>query len=96
MTAPRLQGTANSKKKKIRKLKRVMGTIKKSKRRGETAPADLFAAMQLLHDPHAFAERLFARCASQPMRFETRLVMLQVRAARCMSEELVRLCVPAC
>lgn len=73
-----MQGTACTKKKKIRKLKRVMGTLKRAKRRGAATPQDLFAAMQLLHDPHTFAEALFARCQKQPMRFESRLVVLQV------------------
>ena len=77
-TSGRLQGTSTSKKKKVRKLKRVMGTLKKSSRKGGAAPHELFAAMQLLHDPHTFAENLFTRCQKQPMRFETRLVILQV------------------
>jgi protein SDA1 len=55
-----------------------MGTVEKAKRKGKANPQDSFAAMQLLHDPQAFAERLFARCQKQMMCFEARLIMLQV------------------
>lgn len=75
-----LQGTPTSKKKKLRKLKRVMGTLEKTKRRGAANQADSFAALQLLHDPQTFAERLFARLQARGVSFETRLVMMQVRS----------------
>lgn len=54
-----------------------MHTLQKAKRKGQPRPEDSFAAMQLLHDPQAFAERLLTRCQKHTMRFEARLVVLQ-------------------
>ncbi|KAK9811636.1 hypothetical protein WJX72_007420 [[Myrmecia] bisecta] len=71
------KGTVASKKKKAAKLKRVMATVKKHQRREKADHADSFAAVQLLHDPQSFAEKLFARlhkCGGE--RFETRLAMM--------------------
>lgn len=73
-----VQGTPTSKKKKLRKLKRVMGTLEKTKRRGAANQADSFAALQLLHDAQTFSERLFVRLQARGVSFETRLVMMQV------------------
>ena len=55
-----------------------MGSLKRKQRGGAAAPHDAFAALQLLHDPHDFADRLFARCQAAPLRFEARLTVLQV------------------
>lgn len=77
-SASSLQGTPTTKKKKIRKLKRVMRVVEKSKRRGQAASAESFAAMQLLHDPQSFAERLLVRCQARGVSFEMRLALMQV------------------
>ncbi|KAK9834281.1 hypothetical protein WJX81_003203 [Elliptochloris bilobata] len=70
------KGTASSKKKKQAKLKRVMHTVKKQARRERAVGAEGFAAIQLLHDPQTFAEKLFARLQrSGGERFEARLAM---------------------
>ena len=84
-----LQGTPTTKKKKIRKLKRVMRVVQKSKRRGQAAESESFAAMQLLHDPQSFAERLLARCQSRGVRFEARLALMQVVSRAIGSHELI-------
>jgi protein SDA1 len=73
-----MQGTLSTRKKKKRKLKRMMGTLEKAKRKGQSRPEDSFAAMQLLHDPQSFADRLLANCQGHNMSFDNRLVMMQV------------------
>ncbi|KAL6763683.1 SDA1-domain-containing protein [Haematococcus lacustris] len=71
-------GTRSSKRKKVKKLKRVMATVKKVGRREAAATHETFAALHLLHDPQAFAERLFTRLQSGNERFEARMAMLGV------------------
>lgn len=56
-----VQGMYRTKRKKQAKLKRVMTTVRKQARKGETGGAESFAALHLLHDPQAFAERIFSR-----------------------------------
>ena len=53
------KGTAASKKKKQKKLKRAMDAVKKKGRREARSQQETFAAIQLLHDPQGFAEKLF-------------------------------------
>ncbi|PNW82173.1 hypothetical protein CHLRE_06g277050v5 [Chlamydomonas reinhardtii] len=74
------KGTSSSKKKKQKKLKRVIATVKKADRRKSAAGggAESFAAIHLLHDPQAFAERLFGRLSGGGERFETRLAVMAV------------------
>ncbi len=72
------QGTKSSKRKKQAKLKRVMATVKKQERRDAASTNESFAAVHLLHDPQAFAERLFARLQGGGERYETRLAMMNV------------------
>ena len=55
-----------------------MDGIQRVKNRSLASQGDSFAAMQLLNDPQTFAERLLSRCQQGHVRFETRLVMLQV------------------
>ncbi|KAK9862024.1 hypothetical protein WJX84_008292 [Apatococcus fuscideae] len=72
------KGTVSSKKKKKNKLKRVVATVKKAARKDKTSKQDSFAAVQLLHDPQDFAEKLLARLQkSGNQRFETRLAMMR-------------------
>jgi protein SDA1 len=74
-------GTVSSKKKKQRKIARVQAAVRRAERRasgGGGAGADSFAALQLLHDPQGFAERLFARLRAGKERFETRLATIAV------------------
>ena len=78
MLATALQGTPTSKKKKIKKLKRVVHTVEKSRKRGAANQADSFAALQLLHDAQTFAENLFSKLQARSQSFETRLVLMQV------------------
>ncbi len=77
------QGTRSSKKKKQAKLKRVMATVKKAARKEAATTSESFAAVHLLHDPQAWAERLFARLqagggAAGVGRYETRLAVVGV------------------
>ncbi|KAG2439494.1 hypothetical protein HXX76_004848 [Chlamydomonas incerta] len=74
------KGTSSSKKKKQKKLKRVIEKVKKADRRKSAAGggAESFAAIHLLHDPQAFAERLFGRLSGGGERFETRLAVMAV------------------
>jgi len=77
-------GTKSSKKKKQHKLKRVMQTVKKAERReaGEEGMTpgghENFAALHLLHDPQAFAEKLFSRLQTRNEAFDTRMAILLV------------------
>lgn len=72
------KGTSASKKKKQRKLKRVQAAVKKAERRGGGLASESFAALQLLHDPQGFADRLFQRMQAPGTRHETRLVIMSV------------------
>ena len=61
-------GTLASKKKKQRKLQRVIRTMKKETRREQAKDgSEGFAALQLLHDPQSFSERLFGRLQAGPL-----------------------------
>ena len=77
-----LQGTSSSKKKKKAKLQRVMAAVKKQARRDVAAVSEGFAAVHLLHDPQAFAERLFGRLQGSREKWEARTAMMAV-ASRC-------------
>ena len=54
------KGTTASKKKKQKKLKRALDAAKRLHRREERREGETFAAIQLLHDPQEFAEKV--RC----------------------------------
>ena len=73
-----MQGTATSKKKKQAKLQRAMAAVKRQARREASAVAEGFAAVHLLHDPQAFAERLFARLQGSREKWEARAAMMAV------------------
>ena len=71
------KGTDSSKKKKARKLKRVERAMKKAERaEKDGGRSESFAALQLLHDPQGFAERLFVRLEKAREGFDTRLLMM--------------------
>ncbi|EIE25800.1 SDA1-domain-containing protein [Coccomyxa subellipsoidea C-169] len=71
------EGTPSSKKKKMARLKRVMATVKKQERREKVDSTQGFAAIQLLHDPQTFAEKLFARLQKgSGEKFETRMAIM--------------------
>ncbi|CAL8470003.1 g9545 [Coccomyxa elongata] len=71
------KGTPSSKKKKMARLKRVMATVKKQERREKADSSQGFAAIQLLHDPQTFAEKLFARLQKgSGEKFETRMAIM--------------------
>lgn len=72
------KGTSSSKKKKQKKLKRAMQSVKKSLKREEGNQRETFAAIQLLHDPQEFAEKLFKRMKSGTEKLETRMLMMSV------------------
>ena len=72
------KGTVSSKKKKQKKLARTMSAVKKANRKEEGSGQVSFAALQLLHDPQGFAEKLLGRLRSGSDRFETRLAMMTV------------------
>ena len=81
------KGTAASKRKKQIKLKREILRVKKKARREEAAASGAagpsgggagFAALQLLHDPQGFAEKLFAALQGCSLGWESRLLYLQV------------------
>ena len=52
------KGTVASKKKKQKKLKRAMEAVKKHHRKEQRREGETVAAIQLLHDPHEFAEKV--------------------------------------
>lgn len=73
------KGTASSKKKKQKKLKRAMHSVKKALRQEEGQHKETFAAIQLLHDPQGFAEKLFSLLRSgKSVKAETRMLMMSV------------------
>eukprot|EP00887_Chlorella_sp_A99_P007365 scaffold2.g7365.t1 len=72
------KGTVASKKKKQKKLKRAMASVKRQTKKGGAGRQESFAALQLLHDPQGFAERLFARLQGGRERFEARLALMNV------------------
>ena len=75
-------GTTASKKKKHKKRKRVMNTAKRAARRAAGGDSVGFSAIELLHDPQTFAEKLLGRLKSGGEKFETRLAMMQL-VSRC-------------
>lgn len=75
-------GTMASKKKKQKKLKRVVQTAKKAARRTVGGAQQSFAAIELLHDPQTFTEKLLTRIRSGGEKFETRLALMQL-VSRC-------------
>ncbi|KAL4857462.1 hypothetical protein ACK3TF_002330 [Chlorella vulgaris] len=72
------KGTNSSKKKKQKKLKRVQASVKRQQRKEDGTRHETFAALQLLHDPQGFAEKLFKRLQHGHERFETRMAMLNL------------------
>ena len=72
------KGTTSSKKKKQKKLARVMLSVKRAARREGGGRHESFAALQLLHDPQGFADRLFSRLRAGGDRFEARLALVSV------------------
>lgn len=72
------KGTSASKKRKQKKLKRVMASVKRATRREEGSGQESFAALQLLHDPQGFADELLSKLRSGSYRFESRLTMMMV------------------
>jgi len=78
------KGTAATKKKKQKKLKRDLATLKKRSSRGvegDSAPkvqGARFAALQLVNDPQGTTESLFSRLRSSGQSFESKLLLIQV------------------
>ena len=73
------KGTTSSKKKKQKKLKRAMHSVKKALRQEEGQQKETFAAIQLLHDPQGFAEKLFSLLRSgNSVKGDTRMLMMSV------------------
>lgn len=72
------KGTNSSKKKKQKKLKRVQAAVKRAERKQEGARHESFAALQLLHDPQGWAEKLFRRLQGGRERFEARIALVNV------------------
>ncbi|KAH7622813.1 hypothetical protein Ndes2526B_g02092 [Nannochloris sp. 'desiccata'] len=72
------KGTVSSKKKKQKKLQRAMTAVRKANKKEEGGGQASFAALQLLHDPQGFAEKLLVRLRTGNERFETRLAMMTV------------------
>ena len=71
------KGTVSTKKKKQKKLKRAMHAMKKAQKSEKDAGrTESFSAIQLLHDPQGFAEKLFARLQQAKEGWSTRLLML--------------------
>jgi protein SDA1 len=74
-----IKGTVSSKKKKQKKLQRAMLAVRKAQKKEEGGGGQAsFAALQLLHDPQGFAEKLLVRLRTGNERFETRLAMMTV------------------
>ena len=71
-----LQGTSSSKRKKQAKLQRALAAVKKQARREAATVHEGFAAVHLLHDPQAFAERLFGRLQGSRDKWEARTAMM--------------------
>eukprot|EP00899_Mesostigma_viride_P012492 jgi/Mesvir1/21243/Mv06673-RA.1 len=73
------KGTLRTKRKKQAKLKRVMQSMRKATKKESAAhEAGTFTALQLLQDPHTFAEKLFARLQSCNERFEVKMMIIYV------------------
>jgi len=72
------KGTVSSKKKKQKKLQRAMTAVRKAHKKEEGGGQASFAALQLLHDPQGFAEKLLVRLRTGNESFETRLAMMTI------------------
>eukprot|EP00873_Tetraselmis_striata_P000969 jgi/Tetstr1/421233/TSEL_012237.t1 len=72
------KGTASTKRKKAARLKRVMSAVKKQEARQSNVVHEAFSAIQLLHDPQSFSEKLLARLRGSNERWETRVAMMQL------------------
>jgi len=73
------KGTVSSKKKKQKKLQRAMTAVRKANKKEEGGGGQAsFAALQLLHDPQGFAEKLLVRLRTGNESFETRLAMMTI------------------
>eukprot|EP01026_Neomeris_dumetosa_P037271 TRINITY_DN3016_c0_g1_i6.p1 TRINITY_DN3016_c0_g1~~TRINITY_DN3016_c0_g1_i6.p1 ORF type:complete len:842 (+),score=199.65 TRINITY_DN3016_c0_g1_i6:114-2639(+) len=72
-------GTYASKKKKQSKLQRAVNSVRKAVRRDRENQSESFAAIQLLHDPQEFAEKLFQRVSRErSIKFDTKIAMMKV------------------
>eukprot|EP01025_Chloroclados_australasicus_P032120 TRINITY_DN3250_c0_g2_i3.p1 TRINITY_DN3250_c0_g2~~TRINITY_DN3250_c0_g2_i3.p1 ORF type:complete len:900 (-),score=148.88 TRINITY_DN3250_c0_g2_i3:566-3055(-) len=73
------RGTVASKKKKQARLQRAVNSVKKAVRKERENQAESFAAIQLIHDPQEFAEKLFSRLSRErSIKFETKVAMMKV------------------
>lgn len=77
------KGTAATKKKKQKKLKREVSNLRRKaqKSEGSIAPKEQgarFAALQLVNDPQGTTEKLFATLRSQNQSFQSKLLLIQV------------------
>ncbi len=73
------KGTKASKRKKQLKLKRAQMAMKKlQKAHQDKGKTYSFTAIQLLHDPQGFGERLFSKLNKTNERWETKLLMMNV------------------
>ena len=73
------KGTKSTKKKKQAKLKRAQLAMKKlQKHHMDKGKSYSFTAIQLLHDPQGFGERLFSKLNKTNERWETKLLMMSV------------------
>lgn len=79
---PQAKALANKFNKKTRKRKNMLEKTKKAaakekKKKGD-APSFNFSALNLIHDPQSFAEKLFAQLEKRHERFEVRLMTIDV------------------
>mmetsp|Transcript_303 Transcript_303/g.1128 ORF Transcript_303/g.1128 Transcript_303/m.1128 type:complete len:828 (-) Transcript_303:938-3421(-) len=74
------KGVTRTKKKKQEKLKRQVASIRRANKKEEGISNEArFAAMTLVNDPQAFAERLFHRLqAGTALTFDTKMLLIQV------------------
>lgn len=73
-------GTASSRRKKQKKLERAVRSASRAERveSGEALSAVGISALELLRDPHTFAEKVFKRLQGSREKFETKMLMVQV------------------
>ena len=73
-------GTQASRRKKQKKLERAVKSAARSERieSGEALSSMGVSALELLRDPHTFAEKLFRRLQGSRDKFETKMLMVQV------------------
>nr|XP_018913921.1 PREDICTED: protein SDA1 homolog isoform X1 [Bemisia tabaci] len=79
---PQAKALANKFNKKTRKRKNMLEKTKKAaakekKKKGD-APSFNFSALNLIHDPQSFSEKLFAQLEKRHERFEVRLMTIDV------------------